>query len=326
MLLWTAVDARADDGVAAQALFDQARKAVTAHNFAEACPKLEESLRLQEALGTLLNLADCYEQEGKLASAWSRFLEVASKARAAGQTARARIGKERAAALAPKLSNLVIEVPAASRLERIEVRRDGTLVGEAEWGAPIPIDAGTHTVKVSAPGRKSWSGTIAVTGGAATARVVVPLLDALPATPAAPAPVSSAPPPPPPPHDGLAASPSSGSGSSGLRVAAWVVGGIGVVGLGTGAAFGLVSLSKHNDAAKACPTANTCSSRTGVDLWSEAFNWGNASTATFIGGGAFLAAGAVLFLVAPKPASGSGRAGITRVALGPGSLGVGGVW
>src|SRR5450432_3403221 len=62
--------ARADDSAAAQALFDQGKKAMAALNYAEACPKLEESYRLQEALGTLLNLADCYQRQGKLASAW----------------------------------------------------------------------------------------------------------------------------------------------------------------------------------------------------------------------------------------------------------------
>src|ERR1700685_1939228 len=82
--------AHADDSAAAQALFDQAKKAMAAHRYADACPKLEESLRLEEGVGTLLNLADCYEHEGKLASAWSKYIEVASKARAAGQSARAR--------------------------------------------------------------------------------------------------------------------------------------------------------------------------------------------------------------------------------------------
>src|ERR1700733_10338457 len=105
----------ADDSAAAQALFDQAKKAVAAQNLAEACPKFEESYRLDAAMGTLLNLADCYERAGQLTTAWSKFLELASKAHAAGQQERARIGRQRAAALAPRLSHLVINAPLADR-------------------------------------------------------------------------------------------------------------------------------------------------------------------------------------------------------------------
>jgi hypothetical protein len=43
----------------AQALFDQARKAMAAHDYAEACPKFDESYKVEQALGTLLNLAVC---------------------------------------------------------------------------------------------------------------------------------------------------------------------------------------------------------------------------------------------------------------------------
>ena len=134
--------AHADDSAAAQSLFDQAKKEMAAHDYADACPKLEESLRLQEGIGTLLNLASCYEHAGKLASAWSKYLEVATRARAAGQAARARIGRERADALAPKLSNLVVDVPGATHPDGLEVRRDGTVVGARGVGHRDPRRCG----------------------------------------------------------------------------------------------------------------------------------------------------------------------------------------
>ena len=137
--------AHADDSAAAQSLFDQAKKEMAAHDYADACPKLEESLRLQEGIGTLLNLASCYEHAGKFASAWSKYLEVATKARAAGQAARARIGRERADALAPKLSNLVVDVLGrdASRWAR-SIRRDGDGRGPRRVGRRDPRRCG-HT-------------------------------------------------------------------------------------------------------------------------------------------------------------------------------------
>src|SRR6202011_5542686 len=99
------------------------------------------------------------------------------KARAAGQTDRARIARDRAAALLPKLSNLIIDVPSTSRADGLEIRRDGSPVASAEWGEPIPADSGSHTIDAVAPDRKAWSQTVAVAGEAATAHVVVPDLE-----------------------------------------------------------------------------------------------------------------------------------------------------
>src|SRR5262245_36723730 len=79
-LLLSSSRASADDAgdkrPAAQALFDQGRALVTLGRFAEACPKLAESLRLDPGIGTMLWLADCYENVGRSASAWATFREA----------------------------------------------------------------------------------------------------------------------------------------------------------------------------------------------------------------------------------------------------------
>ena len=91
--------AETSDAVAAQALFDQARALMTSGKASEACPKFAESQRLDPGVGTLLNLAACYEASGRPASAWSTFLEAESAARAASNVEGVRVSRERAAAL-----------------------------------------------------------------------------------------------------------------------------------------------------------------------------------------------------------------------------------
>ena len=307
--------AAADDSAAAQALFDQAKKAMADRRYDEACPKFEESLRLQEALGTLLNLAECFERQGKLASAWSRFLEVSSKARAAGQADRARIGHDRAASLAPRLANIAIDVPSGSRVDGLEVRRDTTVVGSPEWGAPIPADPGTHTISASAPGRKPWSQTITIGDSATTTHVAVPELELAPESPS---------PPSPPVSPTLGGTPEQAAPRlGGMKIVAIAAAGVGVVGVGVGTAFGILSISKHNAASSACPS-NPCHTPDGQNLWADAVTFGNVSTIGFIVGGVGLAAGAVMWVVAPKPAE--PNAPVAKLAVGPGTLTLLGAW
>jgi len=331
--------ARADDSAAAQALFNQARRAMAEQKYAEACPKLEESLRLEYGLGTLLNLADCEEHAGKLASAWTKFLELASKARAAGQLERARIGRERAAALEPKLSNLVIEVPVDSRVEGLQVQRDGTPIGAAQWGTPIPADAGSHAIVASAPGHRSWTAKVSVTDGATTARVTVPAL-AVEAPPPFPVATASAAASSSEASSkralGASSEPASSSRGLGLpKTLAIVSGAVGLAGVGVGSYFGLKSISDHSDvtsqsASAGCKTMGSVTGCSGpgasnvVNLAGEARTAGTLSTAGFIVGGVALAGAVVLWVAAPGMESGA--AVRAQVGVGPGSMIVRGQW
>ena len=96
----------AQDRATAEALFQEAKKLKAAEEYDAACPKFAASQKLDPALGTLLNLADCHEQQGLTASAWAEFLEAATLARRAGQAERAKVAKERATALEGRLTRL----------------------------------------------------------------------------------------------------------------------------------------------------------------------------------------------------------------------------
>src|SRR5262249_10861761 len=94
----------------ADAAFKEAQRLHAAGNDEAACPKFAESKRLAPAIGVSLHLADCYARTGRSASAYREFKDAEKMARDKGDK-RADIAAERAAALAPTLSHLTVEVP-----------------------------------------------------------------------------------------------------------------------------------------------------------------------------------------------------------------------
>jgi tetratricopeptide (TPR) repeat protein len=298
------VNARAQsgNGAVAQALFDQAKQLLADGHVLEACPKLEESQRLEPRSGTLINLAYCYEQSGRLASAWSKYLEAAAAAKATGNQEREAVARERATALAPRCSKLTIAVaPALTSVPGLEIKRDGVLVGEPAWGLSLPSDAGDHEVTANAPGRVPFKTKVRVVGEGVTTTVSVPVLAPEPS--AAPGPSTS-----------------TNHGLGTQRTVALVAGGVGVIGFGLGAAFGLVSKSKHDQAARECDGA-ACPDESALAAANAAQSYGNLSTAMMIVGGVGLAKGVMLWLTAPNA-----KAPPAQVGLGLGTLHVKGTF
>src|SRR4051812_44001967 len=90
LLMGAPASALAGDGAAAaEVLFSDGKRLAQEGNYAAACPKFEESQKLDPGMGTLYRLADCYEHVGRTASAWAAFVEVAGSAKTSGQQARA---------------------------------------------------------------------------------------------------------------------------------------------------------------------------------------------------------------------------------------------
>ena len=316
-LCFSSVRARAESGdsAMAQSLFDQGKELLAAGHVAEACPKLEESQRLEPRSGTLINLASCYERAGRLASAWSTYLEAATASKASGNAERETVARERAAALAPRLSKLIIAVaPALKGLPGLEIRRDGVVVGEPAWGVALPSDSGAHEVVAHAPGHEPFQAKVSVVGEAQTATVNVPEL-ALSSPSVTPAGAGAGPPT-------GEASPTTRSGLGGARVAALVTGSVGIVALGVGTAFGIASKSKHDEAAKYCSGA-ACVDDRGVIAGNAAQSDGNISTVLMIAGGVAFATGVTLWLTAPSRSSDAPSA---QLGLGLGTLQVKGAF
>lgn len=314
-------DTNAADRTAARALFEQARKLAADGKASQACPKFEESQRLDPGMGTLFNLADCYEQTGRTATAWSTFLEVASQAKVAGQKDKEKVARERAESLAPKLSKLIIDVPAASDVPGLEVKRDGSLVGKPLWSGEVPVDPGEHTIEATAPGKEKFSSKVQIHGNAESARVSIPTLQDAAASPSsdkAPAPVVLG---------ATSGDDESSHRGSTQRIVGIAVGAVGLIGAGVATYVTFSAKSKLSDADAYC-NGNACWDQKGVDLHHDAVSQGKVATVIGGIGAAALIGGLVLYLTAPSARSPATRAQSASPALafGPSGVFLKGAW
>lgn len=277
-----AAHAQSSSKASAEALFEEGRRLMAEGQTADACPKFADSNKLDPSSGTLLNLGACYEKLGRMASAWAAYQEAASLAQSSGRQDHLKVAQKRAAALDPTLSHIVVNVtePAPG----IEVRRDGVAVARAEWGLAVPVDAGTHVYEATAPGYKAWKSSIDVAGEGGKATLVVPALEKLPPGAAEG-----------PPGGG----PLPSSSWRPLRTVALVSGGVGVAGLVVGTIFGLKASSTYDASLLGCPRDKNLCTPAGVSQRNDAITQGNVATVGFVVGAVAVAAGVVLWIVAP---------------------------
>lgn len=270
--------ARAQDATdrkaTATALFKAGQELVAADRADEACPKFEESYRLLEANGTLINLADCYERVGKTASAWLTFREVAQKSRQDGQDARAEVAADRARELEPRLSRLVVRVGPNGSVEGLVVERDEVALGPAGLGVPVPVDPGMHRVRAQAPGYATWQTEVDVRGEGAVVEVALPALRSTTSA-SVDAPTEARP------------------WQAPMGIALLSLGGAGVV---TGVALGGAAKAKADGAD--CDDDNRCTAA-GLDARDGAVRLGNIGTGIGIAGAVLGGLGLTLWLTAP---------------------------
>lgn len=191
-LCWSAM-VQAQPSSEADRLFREARTLLANEKYAEACVLLQDSQRLEPALGTLLNLADCLEKTGKRASAFIAFNQASAWATRNNEAKRAEVALHRAQVLKPQLAFVAVEL-AAFTPQAVAVLRQQeappevvvvrwTLVGATE---SIPVDAGKYSLTVEAPGRKPHTELFEVGERQSGLLLLkVPVLDGLPGTPAA---------------------------------------------------------------------------------------------------------------------------------------------
>lgn len=308
------------DKAVAQALFTEALKLMKSGAHAEACPKLEKSQELDPGMGTQFRLAECYEHIGRTASAWALFVEVAEAAKREGIAAREAQSRKRAEALEARLPGLVIRVEGPSR--DVRVLRDGSPVGEAEWGVRLPVDPGEHSISAAAPGKKTFEKKVTANEGA-TVEITIPALEATAEKPA----IEAAPNKPAEDDHKSKMIDNDKDAGSGQRAAAIVVGSVGVLGAAAGVVFGVVAKSQWDDALGHCQGGDTskCDAE-GIALGGDAKRSAIFSTIGLGVGGAGLAAAVLLYVTAPSPKSKQSGSFLFMPSAGPDSIGAAARW
>jgi len=284
----------------ADQLFRKGKKLLAEKKYAEACTAFEQSDKLDTQIGAKLNVARCYEDWGKLATAWRWYSEAEQMAIKAHDE---RVGKihERVVEIDRDVPRLKLTLPADAVLDNVVIRLDGVELGAAELGAARRVDPGPHRIETIVAGA-SHGKTVPVERGGAEVVLDVPVR-----------PRGKQPAPPPSVAAGAPSLP-RGSPAPTLtddadpgRTRRWLGlggAGAGVVALGIA---GIVTLNAHSDYQHAldgyCGGVVDMCDDTGVSRTHSARHRANIATGVTLVGLAAIAGGFALYFTAPSAES-----------------------
>lgn len=299
-------------------LYRQAVKEAEAGRWSAAKERLRAVLAIRSSPKVLFSLAQAEEQLGELATAQGDYARALEAAAREGKGDVVHAAEQAQRALLPRVPHLRLVLsggdPGAG--EPAAAGASATLDDHPiPCGEVVALDPGDHHVVVRAPGSRVVAVTVKASEGE---RIDLPVsLEPERTTHLLLVPVPSRTTPPVEPRTTV--DPPSRA-SSPLKAVGIVTASLGLVALGAGAAFGVASLAKHDDAARACPGA-TCSDANGAHLWHDAVTLGDVSTIALVTGVVAFAGGFALWLAAP-----SSPVTRTQVGFGPGSVQLRGAW
>jgi hypothetical protein len=214
--------------------------------------------------------------------------------------------------LEPRVPKLVVVLTGpGAKAPELGVTLDGQRVKSALLGVEMPVDPGNHQLEAQVPGAAASRTPFTI--AEREHKTVELRVDA----PASASVVAAAPAkttadlrsPPEPPR------------SSWQRPTAFAVGGLGVVGLGTGVITGLMATSHHTKAGEQCPNHACVAGSAGEDELNSFRTLRTVSTVGYVVGAVGLAAGVTLLLTAPSERPGRASVGVWMNASSAGLLG-----
>jgi hypothetical protein len=275
--------ARAADTAAADALFSEAKELVAKKMYAEACPKFEASYKLDRAVGTLMNLADCHENTGRIATAWAEWGEAFEWLKREGDK-RSEFATSRRDALAPRLPKLTITVTRPA--SRLAVFRDATRIEEGAYNVALPTDPGPHAITVRRGDEVLKEERVELAEGAALS-VTLDL-----------AAIERAAPPPKPGGGDAVTGPAPRSAQ---KTIGFIVGGVGLASIAVAGVLEAVALSHMTTARADDGCLNKLCSPRGYDAVQTAGSFADAGQWVFVGGLLVTGVGLTMVLTAPAP-------------------------
>ena len=267
------------DKARADKLFEEGRGYLQRKEYQLACTAFEQSQQADPAIGTQLNIALCYEQWGKLASAYKAYVATENVAKEK-KDKRSKQARKKIDELEPKLGRLRVSIPASADPYSIYLF-DGK---ETEREALVEeqlLDAGTHTIEVRVAGAAPKQTTIELKGGdSKTIEVELPIIKATPVKEPAVTKTTMV----------VAGPRKKGKLYGGLALT-----GAGLVTFSIASYVALVARSDYNNAISMCP-GNVCIQRGPYDSTQDARSRANTMTFVAAGGVALVGVGVYLLL------------------------------
>jgi hypothetical protein len=226
--------------------------------------------------------------------------------------------KKRLEQIAAAIPSIVFDAKDATGNDvAVAVTIDGR-PAEAVQGIAVALDPGEHSFVFTAVGQRPVEKSFILREGEKGRREPV-VIGTAPPKPAGDG-VAGPPGPLPPPPAPLAGTSSSWSGQ---RTVALVAGGTGLAGMAVGSVFGLMSRSSWSSSQSECPSSTNCPQHgQAVTDHDAASTQATISTVAFAAGGVALAAGAVLWVTAPRAATEASPTLRLTPSVGPESAGL----
>ena len=295
-LLAGAAHAQTQEAVAA-AHFNKGRELFIDGKFAEALAEFRAASEVFESPNTRLYIGRCDRELGHPAAAYIELERAASEAadRSASdpryQTTHDAATHE-ASALEGKLARVKVLAPAGLP-PGTSITVNGADVGTAAVGVAAPIDPGPIEVVAKAPGYLAVTKSAHAAAGESVEIKIQ--LEKEPATATTATPTSTTPttttttvathepPPPPPPKVG-----------HGLRNAGFVIGGIGIAGMGVFAAFAALAQTRFDQLKNQC-AGGPCDASFGSQI-DEGQTFQNIANVALAAGGTAILTGAIMIV------------------------------
>ena len=272
--------------------------------YSEALPLFQSSLKASKSPNARLYVARCLEQLGRLPEAYDQMQKTVrvATARAENDAKYAATRDASAAELAllePRVGKLVITVTGME--DGFDVQLDGELLEPSRLGVPVTVTTGTHDIVVTAPDHPAATTQIAVEGGS-----TVPVSLALdsssdPETPVRPG--------------------GQDDGLGNVRIAGFVVAGVGVAGM---AVFGVTAAMVSS---KESQLADECGGRCTDPTYDQIIDDGKtlqlvANVSLGLGAAALLAGTAMIIFGGPSEDGTDEPSPSAELRIGPGFLSV----